>query len=333
MAVAEGSCLEQIGCTESVHLPDGSLLRPAGIQDASAICALVNHYAAMGLMLPKPLNQVLQYIRDFVVVERDGELQACGAMHILWSDLGEIRSLAVREERRGTGIGRQIVEALLRQAGELGLPQVFALTYQRRFFERLGFRFVDRGDLPRKIWVDCVDCLKFPDCDEEGVIINLAPGAAHPRSDGLRKAVVGDVDEMIGIINEHAAHGRMLPRSRNHVFQNLRDFAVIVEDGHVRACGALHVLWDDLGEVRAVAVAPDLLRHGYGTAVMQALIEEGRRLGLPRLFAFTYERGFYEHLGFRVVPKESLPRKVWGECLDCPRFPNCDELAMVLETK
>ena len=323
--------IEQVVSAEERSLENGDVLRPASIADAKQIQALVNIYAGQGLMLPKSLNQVLQHIRDFTVVEREGQVQACAALHVLWSDLAEVRSLAVRGERRGSGLGRLLVGALLTQASSIGLPRVFALTYQRPFFERLGFHQIDRGDLPRKIWVDCVDCLKFPDCDEEALIIDLPDGCAHPRSDGLRKALIADVDDVLEIINYHASIGRMLARSRNHIYQNLRDFTVFVEDGRVLACGALHVLWDDLGEVRAVAVAPERVHQGFGSLIARALAGDGRMLGLPRLFAFTYERVFFERLGYRSADKEELPRKVWGECLDCPRFPNCDELAMILD--
>lgn len=329
--VGDRVLIQQVGRVNERRLLNGDILRPAGISDAKQIQELVNSYAGKGLMLPKSLNQVFQYIRDFTVVEHDGEVQACGALHILWDDLAEIRSLAVLEKRRGSGLGREIVEALLEQAAILGLSQVFALTYQRPFFEKVGFHSIDRGELPRKIWVDCVDCLKFPNCDEEALIADVSSANAQPRSDGLRKALIGDVDDIVEIINYHAARGRMLARSRNHVYQNLRDFTVFVKDGRVLACGALHVLWEDLAEVRAVAVAPERVRQGFGSLIVRALIEDARSLGLPQVFAFTYERVFFERLGFTVVTKEMLPRKVWGECLDCPRFPNCDELAMMLE--
>lgn len=319
---------QELAGLEVKSLPGGLLLRPARIADAAQIQQLVNSYASKGLMLPKSLNQVLQYIRDFAVVEREGEVLACGALHLLWSDLAEVRSLAVADGNRGRGLGRAVVEALLGQAALLGLPKVFALTYQRVFFEKLGFGSIERTALPRKIWVDCIDCPKFYNCDEEGVIIEVPAGHALGRSDGLRKALVGDVDQIIDLVNWHAAQGRMLARSRSHVYQNLRDFTVVCEDGAVIACGALHVLWDDLAEVRAVAVAPERIGQGFGSTVVHSLVEEGRALGLPKVFAFTYERAFFERRGFRVVEKDELPRKVWGECLDCPKFPDCDEVAM-----
>lgn len=322
--------VQQVATIEEKRLAGDEVLRPARIPDAVQVQRLINQYAGQGLMLPKSLNMVLQNIRDFTVVDRGGEIQACGALHLLWSDLAEVRSLAVREDRRRSGLGRETVLALLRQATALGVPRVFALTYQRPFFERLGFQEIDRGDLPRKIWGDCIDCPKFPNCDEEGVIIALPDGQSEPRGDGLRKALLGDVDQMIEIINGHAALGRMLARSRSHLYQNLRDFTVLVEDGRVIACGALHILWDDLAEVRAVAVAPERIGQGFGSAIVRGLMEDARLLGLPSIFAFTYERVFFERAGFTVVDKDSLPRKVWGECLDCPKFPDCDELAMEL---
>ena len=127
-------------------------------------------------MLPKSLNQVYQNVRDFLVAEVAEGIVACGALHVLWDNLGEIRSLAVREDYCRRGIGGAIVRAHLEGARQLGLPRVFALTYKPEFFTRLGFAVVDRDSLPRKIWVDCIDCVKFPQCDEVAVICDLEGG-------------------------------------------------------------------------------------------------------------------------------------------------------------
>ena len=147
-------------------------IRPAIAVDGQAIYQLVNTYARQGLMLPVSQSAVYQAIRDFVVAE-DEELLGCGALQIAWSDLGEIRSLAVADGWQGQGIGRGMVKRLLEEARHLGLPRVFALTYQRPFFLRLGFHSIDKGTLPQKIWADCVNCVKFPNCDEEAVMILL----------------------------------------------------------------------------------------------------------------------------------------------------------------
>ena len=340
-------------------------IRPTSMADGQAIYELVNTYARQGLMLPRSQSAVYQAIRDFVVAdfgelsraEEEGQILGCGALQITWGDLGEIRSLAVANGWQGRGIGRRIVERLLEEARQLGLPRVFALTYQRPFFLRLGFQPIGKEALPQKIWADCVDCIKFPNCDEEAVIIYLlvtwtsassvepsgghlversgAPALQPPdhqtREGMIRKAKVADVEAMAQVINGRAALGELLPRSQHHIYHNLRDFVVCEREGHIVGTGAMHVLWSDLGEIRALAVAGPWQGQGIGTAIVQALAEEARALGLPRVFAFTYKPGFFQRLGFYLVDKETLPRKVWGECIHCVKFPNCDEVALVLD--
>ena len=152
---------------------DPVILRPAVLRDVEAIVELVNFYASRGEMLPKSLSQVYQNIRDFVVAEREGRIVGCGALHILWDNLAEIRSLAVVEAERQRGIGGRIVRALLDDARRLAVPRVFALTYKPQFFVRCGFVPIERESLPRKIWGDCIDCVKFPRCDEVALICDL----------------------------------------------------------------------------------------------------------------------------------------------------------------
>jgi amino-acid N-acetyltransferase len=149
------------------------MIRKATVRDVPAIVALVNETAQKGLVLPKSLNQVYQNIRDFVVCEEDGKVVACAALHVLWEDLAEVRSLVVHTQRRGKGMGRQLVAALVKQARDLGVPRVFALTYQPEFFVSVGFHLIDKDQLPHKIWADCIDCIKFPNCDETAVILDL----------------------------------------------------------------------------------------------------------------------------------------------------------------
>ena len=149
----------------------------------------------------------------------------------------------------------------------------------------------------------------------------------------IRKAKVADVEAVIRIINERAALDELLPRSLHHLYQNLRDFVVYEDDGQILGTGAMHVLWSDMGEIRALAVCGPWHGRGIGSAIVRILLEEARSLGLERVFAFTYKPGFFQQFGFHVVPKDSLPRKVWGECIHCVKFPNCDEVAMVLDVR
>ena len=134
---------------------------------------IINHYAGQGQMLPRSHHQIYQFIRDFLIATSGGSVIGCGALQVVWGDLAEVRSLAVLEEWKGKGVGRRLVYDLLAEAGALGLPRVFALTYHQAFFESMGFRTVPRESLPHKIWGDCLDCPKFPNCDEIALIIEL----------------------------------------------------------------------------------------------------------------------------------------------------------------
>ncbi len=147
-----------------------ALIRRAKIQDGAAITELINYYARQGDMLSRSQAQIYNQLRDFIVADESDAVVGCGALHIIWDNLAEVRSLAIAPEKVGQGLGRAIVEQLLLEAAELSLTQVFTLTYKPVFFEKLGFSRVDKKDLPHKVWKDCIHCPKFPDCDEVALI-------------------------------------------------------------------------------------------------------------------------------------------------------------------
>ena len=144
-----------------------------------------------------------------------------------------------------------------------------------------------------------------------------------------RKAVFGDIEAIYTLVNHYADDGVMLARSRNALYETLRDMVVAEENGKLCGVGGLHINWDCLAEIRTMAVDPAFVRKGIGAEIVKRLIDEGRGLGIKKIFTLTYKPGFFETLGFRVITKEELPHKVWKECIDCPKFPNCDEIAMV----
>ena len=154
---------------------DAVQVRRATVRDVPAMARIINHWASQGIMLPKSHHQLYQYIRDFVVATCNDEVIGCGALHVVWEDLAEVRSMAVVEEWQGKGVGRKMLAHLLDEARELGLPHVFALTYRQGFFERAGFRVVPHETLPHKIWGDCLNCPKFPNCDEIAMTLDLSP--------------------------------------------------------------------------------------------------------------------------------------------------------------
>src|SRR5687767_5099238 len=146
----------------------------------------------------------------------------------------------------------------------------------------------------------------------------------------LRPATVYDVPRIQAIINSHAELGKMLFKSLAQLFEDLRDFAVVEQDGQVVGCCAVTIIWADLAEVRSLAVDSRYIGRGIGRQLVEWCVEEARRLHIRKLMSLTYEQRFFEKLGFEVVPKESLPLKVWSDCVRCPKREGCDEIAMVL---
>lgn len=148
-------------------------IRKAKIKDAIVIFEILQYFALKELILPRSLNSIYENIRDFFVYEENDEIVGVGSLHIYWEDLAEIKSLAVKEEYQNKKIGRQIVEACLEEARQLGIRQVFALTYTPGFFEKVGFKITDKSLFPQKVWTECIHCVKFNDCKETPVSIRL----------------------------------------------------------------------------------------------------------------------------------------------------------------
>jgi amino-acid N-acetyltransferase len=146
------------------------VVRKARATDVPAMQTLVAHFAARGELLPRTLNEMYQHLRDFFVAEVDGEIVGVCGLSLYWEDLAEIRTLAVHEAHAGKGLGSALVTACLEEAGALGVGRVFALTYRPGYFERFGFRTIDKRELPQKIWKDCIKCAKFACCDETALI-------------------------------------------------------------------------------------------------------------------------------------------------------------------
>ncbi len=153
--------------------------------------------------------------------------------------------------------------------------------------------------------------------------------AENPQLSGvIRKARIQDVAAIHRLINFWADKGEMLARSLNEIYENLRDYFVYCEDEKVLGCAALHIMWEDLGEVKSVAVVPEYLHKGIGTQLLKCCLAEAEELGLPRVFALSFKPQFFVQKGFEVIDKNTLPQKVWTECIKCPKFPNCNETAV-----
>ena len=149
-------------------------IRKAKITDVKDMHALINQYAQKDLMMPRSLNEIYENLRDFWVYEFKGEILGCAALHIVgWEDLAEIKCLAVGSSKQKQGIGSNLAKVCLGEAGALGIKKVFTLTYLPKFFKKIGFKNINKAKLPHKIWAECCNCPKFPDCNEVALIKQL----------------------------------------------------------------------------------------------------------------------------------------------------------------
>jgi len=147
----------------------------------------------------------------------------------------------------------------------------------------------------------------------------------------IRKANLNDVKKIQKLINHYARHNQMLPRSLNELYENIRDFFVYAEGNAIYGCCALHIDWEDLAEIKSLAVAKSKSGKGIGRRLLMQCLKEAKGLKVKRIFALTYIPGFFELFGFSVVSKKELPHKIWSECIKCVYFTGCKEIAMMKE--
>lgn len=167
--------------------------------------------------------------------------------------------------------------------------------------------------------------IQLPQIDPQKIILSAAP----------RRATISDVNDMSSLINEFASAKIMLARGPLYLYQSIQDY--IVMTAHVNgeevvvACGGLHVLWEDLAEIRSIAVHPALQNRGIGRLLVNALVENAKTIGVNHVFVFTLAPGFFQLLDFIEVSRDNIPVVVWAECSKCPKFYKCDEIGMMLD--
>jgi len=145
----------------------------------------------------------------------------------------------------------------------------------------------------------------------------------------IRKAKVGDIKQMQLLINSFARQGIMIARSLNELYENLRDFWVIEGNKKVAGCAALHVSWSDLAEIKSLAVAKNKQKKGLGKVLVLACLKEAKEIGSRKVFVLTYKPAYFKQFGFKRVKHSSLPHKIWADCINCSKFPNCQETALL----
>ncbi len=145
------------------------MIRKINVKDARAVQALINKNSKQYAVLPRSLNDIYENLRDFFIYQEGENILGCCALHITWDNLAEIRSLSVDESIREKGVGSQLVDACCAEAKQLKVKKVFLLTAKPEFFNKFGFKIIDKAELPHKIWSDCLNCIQFPDCNEEAM--------------------------------------------------------------------------------------------------------------------------------------------------------------------
>ncbi len=153
-----------------------------------------------------------------------------------------------------------------------------------------------------------------------------APAAARIE---IRKARMSDIPALLDLINGYASRGVMLPRTELEISESIRDFSVALADGQLAGCGALHFYSPTVGEVRSLAVAERVKTRGVGRRLIETLVDEAAGYSLDAVFAFTYVPDFFRKVGFEEVERGVLPLKAWKDCLRCPKFQSCDEIAVI----
>ncbi len=147
----------------------------------------------------------------------------------------------------------------------------------------------------------------------------------------IRQATIKDLNGMVELINMYAEKGMMLPRSKLSLCESLTCFSVVEDSSVIIGVGGLHILWEDLAEVRSLVIAPEYAGKGIGKQLVEHLCERAQALEIKKVMALTYQEKFFNHCGFQVVSKETLPHKVWKDCINCSKFPACDEIAVIKE--
>ncbi len=147
----------------------------------------------------------------------------------------------------------------------------------------------------------------------------------------IRPAKVSDVKEIHKLVEFYANNKEMLHRSLNSIYENIQEYVVVEdEEGKIAGCGALHVAWEDLAEIKALAVAEKYKKLGIGKMIVQQLQKNAEALGVHKVFALSFKPEFFIKLGYKVIPKETLPHKIWSECINCHLFPDCGEVPLLL---
>ncbi len=312
------------------------MIRQATLADIPYLLPFVKQFVEQK---PDPFRSGLDFyarIADFFLASSDRGAPTVGFLQILDA---ETAWLHIFEPDQGSGLNGRLQRFLQLQidsASRLGLKQIVTDSLPGDFPEDLPIRKLDAEERKKILQtMNEVTEFRIEVRPEQIYAIRLPQSPAAPtqplQEPLVRDAVLQDAQGIWEIINHYALHGEMLPRSLPYIQRNIRNYSVVDWQGKVAGCAALQVVWNDLAEVASVGILEELHGRGIGRKLLDHVIQKAKRLKLPKLFALTRQVAFFERMGFRQIPKETLPPKIWKDCMHCTKFMGCDEVAVVLE--
>ncbi len=311
------------------------MIRQATLEDIPYLLPFVKQFVEQK---PDPFRSGLDFyarIPDFTLTTPNGHAPVIGVLRILDNETAWLHLFGFSEEILQTQKFRDFIRFQVENATALGLKRIVTDAPLGEFLKSFQFQRLKEPEKSNILQLmKGVTEFKITINPESLCVLALpaVSGAktAQTHEPVIRHAVLDDASGIWEIINHYALHGEMLPKSLTFIQQNIRNYTVVELDGKIVGCAALQLMWNDLAEVASVGITEELRGKGMGQKMVQHLIERARQMKLPKIFALTRQVAFFEKLGFQKIPKETLPPKIWKDCMHCTKFMGCDEVAMIL---
>jgi len=311
------------------------MIRQATMNDIQYLLPFVNQYVQQQT---DPFRSGLDFyarIPDFTLTTPNGFAPVIGVLRVLNSKYAWLHLFGLEEEVIKTKKFRDFIHFQIDNARKIGIQKIVTDTPLNDMLKEFGFCKIEDSERASVLeLLEAVTEFKISVNPQNLCLRDLGELEGAPRLKNellVRDATLADATEIWEIINYYALHGQMLPKSLTFIQQNIRNYSVVERDGTVAGCGALQVMWNDLAEVASLGMKEELRGLGMGQKLMSHIIHRARKLKLPKIFALTRQVNFFEKMGFHKIPKETLPPKIWKDCIHCKKFMGCDEVAMIRE--
>ncbi len=310
------------------------MIRQATLEDIPYLLPFVKQFVEQK---PDPFRSGLDFyarIPDFTLTTPNGHAPVIGVLRILDKETAWLHLFGFNEEILQTQKFRDFIHFQVENAIKLGLKRIVTDAPLGDYLKAFHFQKLEEPDKSHILQqMKGVTEFKIAINPESLCVLYLPQTSTQKEKQTevpvIRGAILDDAHGIWEIINHYALHGEMLPKSLSFIQQNIRNYTVVELNGKIVGCAALQVMWNDLAEVASVGISEELRGKGMGQKMVQHIIERAQKMKLPRIFALTRQVSFFEKLGFQKIPKETLPPKIWKDCMHCTKFMGCDEVAMI----